>query len=434
MSMIGNATSGLTASQVVMNMISENVANATTDGYSRQTATLVTSASGGVTVTSIDRVVSSYLNAQLWSANADEGYYTSYEEYISATEETLSSDSMNINSLLDDFYSALSAASASPDDDSLRQEVLSTAESVASGFNYIYSSLSSQADSIDSELDSDVSSVNDLLSTIATLNEQISNLEIQGGDTSSLEDARDVAVSSLSSLMDISVTESDDGTYTITMSQGQPLVSGSNASTVSLDDDGTLTIQYKSQTFTASDDIGGAIGGLIDYENDVLTPTLATLNELAATFADSLNDAQENGYDINGDAGTALFTYDSDNAAGTIAVSDDFTTDDLAFSGDATNGSGDNTNLLSMLDLQDDQESGYSSLLSKIAVKSSSIESALSASSELVDSVETSISSLSGVSSDEEAANLLIYEQAYTANAKILSIASDLFDTLINTF
>lgn len=434
MSLISNATSGLTASQVVMNMISENVANATTDGYSRQTATLATTSSGGVTVTNINRVTSSYLNTQLWNANADEGYYTSYDEYISATEDVLSSDSMSINTLLESFYSALSAASASPDDDSLRQEVLSTAESVASGFNYIYETLSSQSDSINDELDSDISSANDLLSTIATLNEQIADLQTQGGDTSSLEDSRDQAVSSLSSLMDINVTANDDGTYSITLSQGQPLVSGSTASTLSLNDDGTLTVQYKSQTFTSSEDIGGAIGGLIDYQTEVLTPTLETLNELAASFADSFNSLQSSGYDINGDAGTALFTYDSSNAAATIAIRDDFSTDDLAFSGDATNGSGDNTNLLSMLELQDDQESAYTSLLSGVAVKSSSISNALTASSEQVSSIETSISSLSGVSSDEEAANLLVYEQAYTANAKVLSIASELFDTLITMF
>ncbi len=434
MSMISTATSGLTATQVVMNMIAENVANATTDGYSRQVATLSTTSSGGVTVSSITRVSSDYLNSQLWDANSEEGYYTSYEEYISSTEDVLSSDSMDINTLLDSFYSALSAASASPDDDSLRETVLSTASAVADGFNYIYDTLSSQYESISDEIDTSVSSANDLLSTIADLNDQIATLQASGSDTSSLEDARDEAVSSLSSLMEINVETEDDGTYTITLDQGQPLVSGSTASSLTLNDDGTLSVQYKSQTFTSSDDIGGSIGGLLDYQNDVLTPTLDTLNELAASFADALNSAQTSGYDIDGNSGTAMYTYDSSNAAGTIAIVDDFTTDDLAFSGDSTNGSGDNTNLLAMLDLQDDQEDAYSTLLSSVAVKSSSISSALTSSSERVDSVEESISSNSGVSSDEEAANLVAYEQAYSANAKVISVASELFDTLINMF
>lgn len=434
MSLISTASSGLTASQIVMNMIGENVANTTTDGYSRLTATL-SSTSSGVEVSSITRVVSQYLNTQLWNATSDSGYYTSYSEYISTAEDALSSDTMGIDTLLDDFYSALSAASSSPDDTTTREEVISSAEALAEGFNWLSETLNDQYDSINEQLDSSVTSVNSLTSTIADLNEQIAALQSQGGDTSSLEDSRDQAVADLAEQIGINVTTESDGTYTITLEQGQPLVSGSTASTLSLDSSGNLSVQYKTQTFSvSSDNIGGSIGGMLDYETDVLEPTLSSLNTLASTIADAFNSLQSSGYDVDGTSGTSLFTYDSSDAAGTLSIADGFTADDLAFSDSATSGSNNNGNLLLMLDLQSDQSDSYSTLVSDVAVKSNSASSALTANTELVDSIESSISSNSGVSADEEAANLLVYQEAYEANAKVITIAGELFDTLINMF
>jgi flagellar hook-associated protein 1 FlgK len=433
MSLISTATSGLMSSQVVMNMIGQNVANATTEGYSRQTAQLSSTTDGGVTVSSISRVVDQYLNTQLWNATSDVGYDTSYSEYISATEELLSSDSMGIDTLLDDFYSALSAASSSPDDDTLREAVLSSAEALANGFNWLSESLNDQYSSINEQLATSVSSVNDLSSTIAELNQQIITLQAQGGDTSSLEDSRDQAVTELSELIAVDVTEQADGSYTLTLGQGQPLVSGSTAATLSLNN-GDVSLQYNSQTFSVSDDVGGNIGGLLDYVSEVLEPTLSALNEQATSIADEFNALQTSGYDLDSESGSALFTYSSSNAAGSLALADDFTTDDLAFSDSATSGSSNNNNLLLMLDLQEDQSDSYSTLLADVAIQSSAISATLSANTELVDSVESSISSTSGVNSDEEAANLLIYQAAYEANAKVITVAGELFDTLMSMF
>ena len=433
MSLISTATSGLMSSQVVMNMIGQNVANATTEGYSRQTAQLSSTSDGGVTVSSISRVVDQYLNTQLWNATSDVGYDTSYSEYISATEELLSSDSMGIDTLLDDFYSALSAASSSPDDDTLREAVLSSAEALANGFNWLSESLNDQYSSINEQLATSVSSVNDLSSTIAELNQQIITLQAQGGDTSSLEDSRDQAVTELSELIAVDVTEQADGSYTLTLGQGQPLVSGSTAATLSLNN-GDVSLQYNSQTFSVSDDVGGNIGGLLDYVSEVLEPTLSALNEQATSIADEFNALQTSGYDLDSESGSALFTYSSSNAAGSLALADDFTTDELAFSDSATSGSSNNNNLLLMLDLQEDQSDSYSTLLADVAIQSSAISATLSANTELVDSVESSISSTSGVNSDEEAANLLIYQAAYEANAKVITVAGELFDTLMSMF
>lgn len=434
MSLISTAASGLSATQVVLNAISNNVANSSTDGYSRRTVTLTSVASGGVTASSVTRETSFYLQQQNWSSNADVGYYTDYSQYASYLEELMSSDSLNITTNLTTFYSALEEASASPDDDSLRTAVLTDAESLATSFNSLSGYLDEIGDEVESEVSSSLDSVNELTSQIADLNQQITNLQSTGQDTSSLEDTRDAAITSLSSLVEVDVTRQDDGSYTITLPQGQTLVSGSSAGSMDWNSNDGLTVTYGSQTTSVSEEMSGSLGGLFAFVNDVLTPTQETLDSLASTVATSLNDAQANGYDLDGNSGTDLFTWDSSDPAGSLAVVDDFTSDDLAFSGSDTSGSGDNTNLLAMLDLASDQESTYTSLVTRLGQLSSNASDSLTSSTSLQSTLQDSLDSISGVNLDEEAADLVSYQNLYSANSKVLTVADELFDTLLNMF
>ena len=434
MSLISTAASGLSATQVVLNAISNNVANSSTDGYSRRTVTLTSVASGGVTASSVNRETSFYLQQQNWNSNADVGYYTDYSEYVSYLEELMSSDSLNITTNLSTFYSALEAASASPDDDSLRTAVLTDAESLATSFNSLSGYLDEISDEVDSEVSSSMDTVNNLTSQIADLNAQITSLQSTGQDTSSLEDTRDAAITSLSSLVEIDVTQQDDGSYTITLPQGQTLVSGSSAGSMAWDSTNGLTVTYGSQTTSVSEEMSGSLGGLFAFVNDVLTPTQTALDDLASSVATALNDAQADGYDLDGNSGTDLFTWDSSDPAGSLAVVDSFTSDDLAFSGSATAGSGDNTNLLAMLDLASDQESSYTALVTKLGQLSSNASDSLTSTTALQSSLQDSLDSISGVNLDEEAADLVSYQNLYSANSKVLTVADELFDTLLNMF
>jgi len=434
MTMISNATSGLMATQVVMNAISNNVANSDTDGYSRQTVTLSSVVSGGVSVSSVDRETSFYLSQQTWTTTSDVGYYTSYSEYATYLEELMSSDSLDITTSLTTFYSALEAASSSPDDDSLRTAVLTDAEAVCDAVNSLAGYMDELQEQIDSQISSTLSTANDLASQIAALNDKIVALQSSGGDTSSLEDSRDAAITSLSELVDITIVAQDDGSYTISLPQGQTLVSGSSSGALNYSSASGLTLTYGKQTSTVNEDMSGSLGGLLAFSSEVLEPTQEALNELAATIADELNALQTAGYDLNSSAGTELFSYDSDDAASTLAIADDFSGDDLAFAGSASAGTGDNTNLLSMLDLQGDQEDTYTALVTKLGLISSQASSALTTSTSLQSSLQDSLSSISGVNLDEEAANLVSYQNIYSANSKVLTVADELFDTVLNMF
>lgn len=436
MSMISIASSGLKATQVVLNTISNNVANEQTTGYSRETVSLSSVITGGVSATSVNRETNFSLQQQNWTTNADVGYYTDYSEYSSYLEELASSDSLDVSSSLSTFYSALESASSSTSSSSLREAVLADAKSLATTFNTLSSDMDNISSEVTSEASSTVSTVNGLTSELATLNKQIVNLTAQGEDTNSLEDTRDETLTSLSSLLNVSVTQESDGSYTVSLPQGQTLVSGSTAGTLSYNSSSGLSVTYGKQTTTvSSDNLSGSLGGLLSFADNVLAPSQAALNTLAATVADQINSVQEAGYDVDGDAGTALFTYTSGNEAGTLSVASSFTADNLAFSSTSSSGSsGNNTNLLNMVSLGTSQEQSYSSLLSELGMYASSASASLSSTSSLQSTLQDSLDSISGVNSDEEAANLVTYQELYSANAKVLSSSQTLFQTLLDMF
>lgn len=435
MSMISTAASGLSATQVVLNAISNNVANSETDGYSRRTVTLTSVSTGGVTASSINRETSFYLQTQSWDSTSDVGYYTSYSEYTTYLEELMSSDSLDISTSLTTFYSALEEASTSPDDDSLRTAVLTDAEAVADAFNSLAGYLDDIETEVESQVGTTVDSINDYASQIAELNAQIVKLQSTGSDTSSLEDSRDSLIASLSELVEVDVTAQDDGSYTITLPQGQTLVSGSSSGTMDWSEDDGLTLTYGTQTTSVSEDMSGSLGGLFAFVSDVLEPTQEALGDLATQVADELNAVQATGYDLDGESGAALFTYDADDPAGTISISDDFDSDDLAFSSSSdTSETGNNDNLLTMLDLANDQESTYTALVTKLGLVSSQAEASLETSTSLQSTLADSVSSISGVNLDEEAANLVLYQNIYSANSKVLTVADELFETVLDMF
>ncbi|WP_409421750.1 flagellar hook-associated protein FlgK [Pseudaeromonas sp. ZJS20] len=434
MTMISTAASGLSATQVVLNTISNNVANSETDGYSRRTVVLTSQASGGVSASSLERQTSFFLQQQTWGSTSEVGYYTSYSDYSSYLEQLMSSDSLDITSSLSAFYSALESASSSPDDEALRTAVLTAAQTLATTFNALSGYLDDIAQDVNSQIDSTVTQVNDLSAQIADLNQQIVSLQSQGLDTSALEDSRDAAIDSLSELVEFDVLAQADGSYSLTLPQGQTLVSGSNAATLSWDSSSGLSLTFGKQTTSISEEMSGSLGGLFAFVNEVLEPTQSQLDSIAVAVAEALNDAQADGYDLDGDSGAALFSWDSQDPAGTLSVSSGFTTDDLAFAGSSTTGSGDNDNLLAMLELSEDQQSDYTALVTWLGQVSSQASNALSTSTTLQSSLSDSLDSISGVNLDEEAANLVVYQNIYSANAKVLSAADELFDTVLNMF
>lgn len=439
MSMLNIGFSGLNAAQIALNVTAQNIANVNTIGYSRQEA-MMGSLSGfgrldngmGVEVTGVRRITDDYLVSQHWRSRSYTGASYSFHQYINTTEQLLGSESMNIAKGLDSFFASLSAALDSPETPAQRSQIVSSAGALANRFGQLNESMLTQEKQIDDQLNSTVSQVNSYLKQVAELNTQISEQASKGVNTSVLEDSREQIVRELSTFMEVRVNRQSDGSFSLSLPQGQPLVLAGSSSTLSLAGD-SLSLSFGPQSFDVPKLHGGSLAGVLEYRTTVLRPLRDELNQIAKKLADDFNAKQIGGVDLHGNPGKSLFTYDPLNPSGTLKIADGFTGDDLAFA-KAGGGSGDNRNLQELLTIKDSQYDAYSALLGRMAVQSGQAKATMEADANMEKQLATKLSSVSGVNTDEEGVKIMAYTKAYQANAKVISTSDQLFNSILNMF
>lgn len=439
MSLLSIGFSGLNASQIALNISAQNIANVNTIGYSRQEA-MMGSLSGfgrmdngmGVEVTGVRRITDDYLVSQHWRSRSATGSSYAFHQYINTTEQLLGSESMNITKGLDSFFASLSAALDSPETPAQRSQIVSSAGALANRFGQLNESLLTQEKQIDDQLGSTITQVNSYLKQVAELNTQIGEQASKGVNTSALEDSREQIVRELSTFMEVRVNRQSDGSFSLSLPQGQPLVLAGSSSTLSLAGD-TLSLSFGPQSFEVPRLQGGTLAGVLEYRTTVLRPLRDELNQIAKKLADDFNSKQAGGVDLNGDPGKPLFSYDPLNPSGTLKVADGFTGDHLAFA-KAGGGNGDNRNLQELLTIKDDQYDAYSALLGKMAVQSGQAKATMEADANMEKQLATKLSSVSGVNLDEEGVKVMAYTKAYQANAKVISTSDQLFNSILNMF
>ncbi len=439
MSLLSIGFSGLNASQIALNISAQNIANVNTIGYSRQEA-MMGSLSGfgrmdngmGVEVTGVRRITDDYLVSQHWRSRSATGSSYAFHQYINTTEQLLGSESMNITKGLDSFFASLSAALDSPETPAQRSQIVSSAGALANRFGQLNESLLTQEKQIDDQLGSTITQVNSYLQQVAELNTQIGEQASKGVNTSALEDSREQIVRELSTFMEVRVNRQSDGSFSLSLPQGQPLVLAGSSSTLSLAGD-TLSLSFGPQSFEVPRLQGGTLAGVLEYRTTVLRPLRDELNQIAKKLADDFNAKQAGGVDLNGDPGKPLFSYDPLNPSGTLKVADGFIGDHLAFA-KAGGGNGDNRNLQELLTIKDDQYDAYSALLGKMAVQSGQAKATMEADANMEKQLATKLSSVSGVNLDEEGVKVMAYTKAYQANAKVISTSDQLFNSILNMF
>ncbi|WP_313650754.1 flagellar hook-associated protein FlgK [Pseudomonas soli] len=323
MSLISIGLSGLNASQTALAITGNNIANAAVSGYSRQQVIQGTGASQnigvgfvgtGTTLQDVRRIYNAYLDNQLQTATSLNTDAAAFQDQITGIDKLLAESSTGISSVLTAFFSALQTASAKPSDVASRQLLLTQAQTLSNRFNAISSEMNKQNDSINSQLDTLSGQVNKLTASIADLNKQITQLSASGASPNNLLDARSEAVRQLNELVGVTVQERD-GNYDVYLGNGQSLVTGNRANTLSAVPSATDNSQYSLQINypNFSSDVtsvvtGGQMGGLLRYRQDVLNPSMNELGRVALVVADSINSQLGQGLDANGQFGSSLFS------------------------------------------------------------------------------------------------------------------------------
>jgi flagellar hook-associated protein 1 FlgK len=294
MSMLFNGLTGVQASQVALNTVSQNLANALTPNYTRQGVMLTAKAAAnsalaagdGVAVTSLIRYADTYKTQQMWRAASTQGQYEAAQTYLLQLEQVMGDADGGINMALDGFFSALSAASVEPTSTPLRQQIIESAKALGQTVNNISQIVANQALAVRQQRSVAVDQVNSYINEIAALNDKIAQSSGAGLNTSSLQDQRDAKIDQLSKLVGVQSTLQPDGSVNLSLKGGQPLVVGNRAATVQLDPGSqSLSVVFGTETFQlGADNWGGTLGGLAALERDVLAPMDASVRGLAGSL------------------------------------------------------------------------------------------------------------------------------------------------------
>lgn len=448
----------LQANQLGVEVTGQNLANSSNAAYSRQRVTFSTSTpmdtplgmqGTGVNATSIQQVRDALLDGQVRDEASVSGYWNSNQSALENAQAQLgeflnisstSSATQGLSDQLNNLFSSFQGVATSPTSISARQNVIDQAQSLASGLNEASQQLSSLNNALNTSVSDNVTKANQLLSQIANLNNEIAKATASGGTANDLMDSREQALESLAGLVNISTNTNANGTVDVSIG-GTQLISGSQTlDTLQTYDSGNG--QLLVQTTTGGTPLtltGGSIQGTIDARDGALKTLRDGLDTLASSLISQVNGIYSSGYDLNGGTGAAFFTGTD---ASTIAVNSSLQTDPSLLQAAGTSGAvGDNTVALALAKLGSQSIAGLGnkSFTNAFAAQVGSFGYALfNANTEVANqsSVTTMLQnqrdSVSGVSLEEEMANLITFQQAYAASSKIITTVDQMLQTVIS--
>ena len=438
----------------------QNIANVNTAGYSRQRVQIsagpdlltgIGPQGTGANATSIQQIVSSLLNSQIQSQAGTSGYWNSQSaalqsaqaalgEFLNgsgATSSTAASTTgttgSGLSTKLNDFFTAFSALASSPSD-SNKQAAINAAKTLATAFNNVSSQFGGVRTGLNTSLSDDVNSANKLLTEIADLNKQISSAEFGGGNANNLRDEREQDLENLSHLTSITTSTGANGALNITVG-GQTLVAGNAVSdTLQTYDAGGGQMLVR----TASGGVnltlsGGSMQGTIDARDGELATMQNSINTLAGTLITQVNAIHGGGYSLTGSNGANFF---SGTDAATITVNAALVGNPnlIQTSGSAT-AAGDNSVALQLAQLGSTAQAAlgnqtfngnYDAAVAALGDSLHTADTQVANQSLVAQMLTTQRSSISGVSVDEEMTNLLSFQRAYQASAKLVSTVDTL--------
>jgi flagellar hook-associated protein 1 FlgK len=542
-SIMSIAKTALMASQRSISVISHNIANANTDGYSRQRAIMETrdpSESGGllfgrgVTISEIRRVYDPFIEATLQDAISNYSYYNSKGTVLSNVEGIINdlATEYGLSFAINDFFNGFQDVSNAPSSATERDSLLAKASVLTDTLQNIDQRIKQELTSIGGQVDALVTEVNSLGARIADANDEIRFMQNRGLNPNDLLDLRDVLLRDLSEVVDISTYTDNDGSLTVLLGTGVKLVAGSQVTELTLNAPNLTTGSYEILSAGAVEVVGrlsgGTIKGLIDGRDKALA-TLKQIDVLAASIYQDVNVQHASGYGLDSSTGVDFFSglqvyteADADNTGGakvsassvstlsaltlddyqisfsgsatysvvnsntgavvvaggaytsgaaivfegisvtisdntgTPAVGDSFdisathdltgnitvavtSTDEIAASSTLAGLPGNNINALAMSALRDAKNTDgktfvdyHTGILTEVGVQSNFINVNLQLQESVVQNLAQSRESVSGVSLEEEAVELIKIQRSFEAAAKLISLADEMFQTILS--
>ena len=428
----------LLAQQRTLEVTGQNVANASTPGYSRQIALLrsvapsngatlggVGSVGGGVDATQVVRAHAAWLDRAADGLRAETGGAGIAHQTLGQVEQALGEPGESgLQATLNRFFDAFQAVADKPGDATLRRTAVTAAEGVASRFAQALSDVESIRKITLDGANQNVAQVNALAKNIADLSHAIGNSQAAGLPASELLDQRDAQLEALTKLTGAAVSGRESGELVVSLN-GATLVQGDRAETLKLDQGGTLSLENGTPVAIS----GGELGGRLTLAGSALPELAGKLQASRDNLVQKANAIHATGTDRTGQTGQPLFTV---GAGGAPTVSAAIKANpDLLATGDGTAASGTTARALSAL--RDDPSilPSYQTLvgdLGSAVTESVRRQDAVGASLQQIQDMQASES---GVNIDEELANMVAQQHVYAASARLLSTYDQMLETLI---
>lgn len=453
------ALRALLAQQQALETTGHNIANANTEGYSRQVVRLRASSAitlpgvegqlgTGVEVAAVERLRSAFFDNQIRTQSQGLGLYQMTEEFLRQIELVFGEPSASgISGALGRFFNAWREVSSQPEAISARRALIARAQDLATLLNTAARNLTALQRDADQRVQLRVDDVNDLAEQIAVLNDRIARVQAVGDRPNDLRDERDRLLTRLSEIVDVTTSEDSQGRVTVTIG-GRNLVQGIDvfrlATTANASGFRDVVWYADNAAATIS---GGQLYGLRLARDTHLATQLTNLNSLASTLVTQVNTAHAAGFGLpsaafpTGSTGDDFFDS-AGTTASTIAVSSTIVSDpNRIAAASAASRPGDGSNALAIANIQTSRvlssntqtiEEFFTGMMTRLGADTQQATLARETQEALVEHMRQQQAARAGVNLDEEAARLIQYQRAYQGAARVMTAIDELIDLVVN--
>lgn len=458
-------------SQTALQTVGHNIANKSTEGYSRQRVDMKANdpvGSGnlrigmGAKASGVSRINNQFMEKQIEKEGNVFGQKQGKAETLMRVEQVFNEQlNKGLNKTMGDFFNAFRELSNNPESLAIRNLVKESAENLAGDFKKTDSMLKKIQGEADYQVQVQVAEINSNIKEIANLNERIRNAEVGGMQEANDErDRRDVLVKELSQKVNIRYGEGKDGQFSITAGNNAILVSGSSfreltVSSTGQNKSGTITkgegnaeIFYKATDSGTPVNItrqitGGHLGGVLEIRDSFINDLRNQVDTLAHVVSKEVNAAHMQGFDRYSQTGNVFFDPIADikGAAEKISVNESLALDvgRISAAGQA-NAPGDNriANVISSLQYQQVMDGNstfddfYNNMVGSVGVVTSRANHELESQKDSLSQLKNLRESISGVSLDEETAKMIEYQKMFEASARLIRTSDEMLDTVLN--
>ena len=427
--------------QSAINTTAKNIANVYTDGYTRRTFDLsnLSLGFGNMSEDSISRVKNQFLDNQIWYENQALGKESMSEMLMKQVETVFGEpDDSGLASIMTEFWNSWSGLANNPESDSARSLVRDKGILLSNTFNRLDQNLKNLQRQTGIELQQKVNEINQLVTQLGTVNK---NIDTHRSDD--LMDQRDVLLSELSSKIDIQITENDSGTVEV-LSGGHILISQNYTNQLKINKTQNNNGLFHSDIKTIQGDNSievksGELGGLLEFHNIHVSSYMNSMNESAVSLANEVNKVHVQGFNLTGLSGLNFFK-NTISGAGDFSLSAEILSDSsLIATSSESDVNGDNTTAQAIAELQYDELingrsvlDNYNSLIADVGNRVQEATFIRQNQGKIVQQLQIQKASITGVSLDEEMTQLIQFEQAYGAAARMISTVDELMQTILS--